>query len=653
MISFKTLSFSQIQFNTNKNKNKDKNKENIKYQLFKNNIFNNKEILYKNPLENINDVIKYIKNGEKIIENEKIDKNENRNIFSLNLNETINKNYINSDSIFFKNNNINTFNPIFDKNSVSTNLQKNKEKDKKKKPIKEYFNEIFDFFSNYIKECDKLFELNSTIFEFFIKNKKNLLLFSNEIEFIRKFENLNYNKDKQNFENINYNKLKRKFENLNYNEIDTKFKNENNKKFMNSYLTIFEKIKNDIFDNENKILKIQTLISELIDNCLDENYLNSDFIKINYNNNVKYIGQYKKDNKKYIKNNNGILYFNENKFYFGIFNDDKLKEGILVDKCEKMFNFKNDKNKIKIIITKNINFEEGNFCGCFLTDNIIFCGNENFKNKKLNENIKYNEPNINIKNDNKLNGILMKLKKENSNEWSITYSNKEFILRDNYRDNIHNFYYEIKINNDSYYCNLNNYLIKKDENDNYTALYFKDRENFPIFIGKIVYKKVEKDKIFSPINDKDNNNNIIIYPNDHLYIGNFLNENYLIKNGYGIYLIKNLDIFIKGNFNKDFITDGKLYYKNLKYFKGNLENNLIKKGFIFDMKTNEKIFEGELNENLEYHGNDIMFKANNLLFNGNFENGKKQGSFTIINEKNKKIYENIIFKDDILEKVNI
>ena len=71
------------------------------------------------------------------------------------------------------------------------------------------------------------------------------------------------------------------------------------------------------------------------------------------------------------------------------------------------------------------------------------------------------------------------------------------------------------------------------------------------------------------------------------------------------------------------------------------------------MKTNEKIFEGELNENLEYHGNNIMFKANNLKFNGNFENGKKQGSFTIKNLKNKKIYENIIFKDDILEKVNI
>ncbi len=645
MISFKTLSFSQIHFNTNKNK------ENKKNQLNLNNIFNIKEILYKNPLENINDVIKYIKNGEKIIENENNDNNQIKNLNIFNLNKTINKNNfnlnnnINSESLFFNNNN-NTFNPFFDKNSVSSNLQENKEKDIKKKPIKEYFNEIFDFYSNYINESDKLFELNSTTFEFFIKNKKNILLFSNEIEFIRNFENLNYDIEKQKFENINYNKLKRKFENLNYNEIDNKFKNENNKKFMNSYLTIFEKIKNDIFDNENKILKIQTLILELIDNCSNENYLNSDFIKINYNNNVKYIGQYKKDKNKYIKNNKGILYFNENKFYFGIFSDDKLKEGILFNKCEKMFNFKNDKNKIKIIITKNINIEEGNFCGCFLTDNIIFCGNENFKNKKLNENAKNNDPNINIKNDNKLNGILMKLKKENSNEWSITYSNKEFILRDNYRDNIHNFYYDIKINNDSYYCNLNNYLIKKVENENYNALYFKDRENFPIFIGKI---EIKKDKIFSPINDKDN---IIIYPNDHNYIGN-LNDNYLIKNGYGIYLIKNLDIFIEGNFDKDFISYGKLYYKNKKYFEGNLENNLIKKGFIFDMKTNEKIFEGELNEKLEYHGNDIMFKANNLIFNGNFENGKKQGSFTIINEENKKIYENIIFKDDILEKVNI
>ena len=636
MISFNTINFSQIQLNTNNNKksinniDNNDNNDNQNNKININNIFYNKEIKFINPLENINKIIQYVNNDEKIIENEnnnneikninnvKINESKNynnnffedikkeklnfikeNNIFSnFNLSSKVDKNNINLESSNIINNN--TSNILKNENNFSENLQENEQKEIKKNLIKECFNKIFDFYSDYFNDYNKLFELCSEIFKFYIKSKKNLLIFSNEL----------------------------RFKNINYNEIDVKFFNENNEQFKNSYLTNFEKINNDIFDNKKIILKIKTLISELIKNLPDKNSLNSDIIQINYNNNVKYIGQYQKENNKYKKNNNGILYFNENKFYFGIFNDDKLKEGIL---------FQND----KIIITKNINFEVGNFYGLFLTNEFICCGNGNLKNYKLE-------------------GIYIKKQIINEN-LSITYSNKKlsFLLKYYYINNLHNFYYKININNYSYFCKFNNWIIKLDNNKNIsTAFYFKDEEKFPI-TGNVKIPdnknmtienvKNSDNDILYPINDKS----IIIYPNGHLYKGNVLKENYLIKNGAGTYFIKNLDIIIDGNFVNDFVIDGKLIYKNEKYFKGKFENNLIKNGKIVDIKRDETIFKGGLNENLEYHGNNIFFKANNLKCIGNFENGKKQGNFTILNEENEPEYENIIFKDDKLEKVYI
>ena len=639
MISFNTLNFSQIQLNTNNNKksinniDNNDNNDNQNNKININNIFYNKEIKFINPLENINKIIQYVNNDEKIIENENNDKNEIKNINNVKINESKNYNnnffedikkeklnFIKENNIFSnfnlsskvdKNNinlessniiNNNTSNILKNENNFSENLQENEQKEIKKNLIKECFNKLFDFYSDYSNDYYKLFELCSEIFEFYIKSKKNLLIFSNELI----------------------------FKNINYNEIEVKFFNENNEQFKNSYLTNFEKIKNDIFDNKKIILKIKTLISELIKNLQDENSLNSEIIQINYNNNVKYIGQYQKENKnnKYKKNNNGILYFNENKFYFGIFNDDKLKEGIL---------FQND----KIIITKNINFEVGNFYGLFLTNEFICCGNGNLKN-------------------NKLEGIYIKKQIINEN-LSITYSNKKlnFLLKYYYINNLHNFYYKININNYSYFCKFNNWIIKLDNNKNIsTAFYLKNEEKFPITGNvkipdnknmSIENVKNSDNDILYPINDKS----IIIYPNGHLYKGNVLKENYLIKNGAGTYFIKNLDIIIDGNFVNDFVINGKLFYKNEKYFEGKFENNLIKNGKIVDIKRNERIFEGGLNENLEYHGNNIFFEANNLKCIGNFENGKKQGNFTILNEENETEYKNIIFKDDKLEKIYI
>ena len=177
-------------------------------------------------------------------------------------------------------------------------------------------------------------------------------------------------------------------------------------------------------------------------------------------------------------------------------------------------------------------------------------------------------------------------------------------------------------------------------------LYIFKIERISIFIGKV---NKSNENIFNPIND---NNNLIIYPNNHFYKGNFLNDNYLIKNGNGKYFIKEHSIIIEGNFENDIIKKGKLFYKNEKYFEGNFENNLIKEGFIIKINSKEIIFKGTLNENLEYHGDNIEIISNNLRCIGNFRNGKKQGNFIINNQENNKKYKNIEFKDDILEKVS-
>ena len=371
----------------------------------------------------------------------------------------------------------------------------------------------------------------------------------------------------------------------------------------------------------NKI-NIHEPINKLIDIILSQNWINIPYRNINLNSttlNILLLG----DNftgKSNLKNSININY---------------------------VFFIHNYKISIKIKF-KEMNFESKERDEIIKqVSGIILCISlDNIKSfRKLKEWIKTSE--INVKNLFFIPKLLIGNKNDNKTivipSDEINYLSNECFLQyyENY-DNVkfnsifQNFIYEMILCHRENTININEYkVIKKSDIIIFKSIYpINTSLNFNYeFFGKIFYDNGNKGtyKGFI-INGKREKKGIMEYPNNYIYIGNWLNDE---KSGYGIIINKKVDNLEKNNKKKIIKTTFQLLneekYNDLFQRNGFYFNNIIEiyKGYF---KNNKK--EG-LGEFLDENGN---------YYKGNWENDKKNGEGEIEYNITKIINNNVLLK---------
>lgn len=178
-----------------------------------------------------------------------------------------------------------------------------------------------------------------------------------------------------------------------------------------------------------------------------------------------------------------------------------------------------------------------------------------------------------------------------------------------------------------YYIDFYNYIYEK-EKDSKNILFYQANETSPIFMGNAKESDIVSSvKVkFYPSNLKDKAN-LIIYSNGDIYMGETKEEEYYIKEGFGISYLKKNKISIEGQY-----QDNKPYGEmcihpiNSKvcFYKGTLSEKYSPiKGEI--LYTNGETYQGAYGGNFHPEGEGKYTYKNGISYRGNWTNNKKDG----------------------------